>query len=164
MSISNGIAASGFGRVQHSGYTDMGRIRIPPLPKWIGLTDRSTGVVWYLSHNIASPGLDGLGYISINDQQPRPDRDWVIFGPYDGPELAGDATHPNIRLLVRGGYLGYEIFDDGASRDNGGQLLTRRGLFKETREINRPVNWVPTHTVLITGNSDELGWTTRVIK
>lgn len=157
MSISNGIAAVGFGRVTHSGYTDMGRIRIPPLPKWIGLTDRSTGTVWYLTHNITEFSSDGVGYISIIDVQPRPDRDWVIYPPNDGPELAGDATHPNTRLFVRDAILGFEVFDDGASRDSSGQVLTRRSLFKETREIYTPVSFNDIAT-------STLAWTPRVIK
>lgn len=153
---------SGFGRFSPSGFTDMGRIRIPPLPKYIGFTDRDNGTIWYLQHTLTSPGVDGNGYISISDVQPGPDKDWVIYGPYDGPVIAGlRGQFPNIRLFVRGGYLGMEFFSDGVGEDNSGQILTRRGLAPETREINRPANWQAEHVVRISGGSDELGWTPR---
>jgi hypothetical protein len=150
-----------FGRVTWSGYTDMGRIRIPPLPKYIALTDRADGVtVWYLQHNITSPPnptLDGLGFISISNIQPRPDRDWVIFGPNDGPIYPGNATRPNIRLLVRGGNLGYEVMVEANAIDNGGRILTRRGVANETREIYRPTAWFSDH-------EGTLAWTPITIR
>ena len=130
--------AGNFGRVTWSGYTDMGKIRIPPLPKWIAITDRQDGTVWYLEF-VSSQ--DGLGYVGINTTTPRPDRDWVIFGPNDGPIITGDDTHPSLRLLVRGGVLGYEIntLDQGLSND--GRILARQGVSKNLGELYRPVSW-----------------------
>lgn len=126
-----------FGRVTWSGYTDLGRIRIPPLPKWIALTDRADGTVWYLEFKTTQ---DGLGYIGINTQQPRPDRDWVIFGPYDGPVITGDDTHPDLRLLVRGGDLGYEI-DHDQGHANDARIMARQGVSSNLGEIYRPTSW-----------------------
>lgn len=130
-------SSGNFGRTSFSGYTDMGRIRIPPLPKWIAMTDRTTGTVWYLEFRSSG---DGLGYVGITDQQPRPDRDWVIFGPNDGPVIAGDDTHPTLRLLVDNGGLGYEIaFDLGIEND--GRILARQGVSSSLGEIYRPASW-----------------------
>src|SRR5262245_52254782 len=89
------------------GYLDMGRIQIPPLPQNIILTDRADGTQWLLSHSDRTePSSDGEGHIAIISNFHLTDSDYVIYGAYDEPVLKED---PRVRLIVRGGRLGYDI-------------------------------------------------------
>jgi len=74
-------------------------------PVLIGLTDRDDGTVWYLS----TETVDDEIYISIDTERPfsNPTKH-VIYEAHAGPIVNG--LRP-LRLLVRGGYLGFEIVD-----------------------------------------------------
>lgn len=87
-----------------NGYLDMGRITIPPLPVHIILTDRDDGTLWHLSYTLTPPAVDGYGYITLNSDIPT-DPMRRIFDAYDGPVLADS---PQVKLMVRGGNLGYD--------------------------------------------------------
>lgn len=141
------------------GYTDLGPIRIPVLPQYMALTDRADGTVWYLQHTLTPPASDGYGYISISDQQPA-GRDVVVYAAYEGPIVG---TNPNLRLLIRGGRLGYEVFVEEPNPNNvqgaNQPVLTRRGGVEETRQIYKPSWWTPNHIKSLTAMTDELVWT-----
>ena len=118
------------------------------LPQVTVMIDRADGTLWALQHTLDPPTADGLGYVSISDVLPTwPDK--LIYAAFDGPILSND---PRVRLLVRGGMLGYEIetlpgyFTD---RDQA-RVTTRRGWANESREIILPVGWRP---------GDTLAWT-----
>lgn len=143
-------------RRQVQGYTDLGRIRIPPLPPYIIMTDRDTGTLWLLSWNLTTASQDGKGYVSITDVIPStPDK--LVYGPYDGPyvqEQNAAQGSPVIRLLIRGSRLGYEMVSTQslASIDNQ-PVLTRQGLVFSFREIIVPATWKQ--------EKDTLGWRYR---
>lgn len=145
------MATRDFGKWKMGEQDETNRVKIPPLPKYIALTDRADGKVWYLSHSLTVPYPDGLGLISLNDQQPFSIIDWVIYGPYDGPVIPSDGVQPSCRLLVRGGLLGYEPIADVVSS---GPVFTRRGNAQETRLIYRPLSFI---TILT------LAWTPEVV-
>lgn len=128
----------------------MGRIRIPPLPQYMVLIDRDDDTRWMLTHTLTPATSDGFGYFSITTPVPRNVYDYMTFGKYDGPILS---TQPTVKLLVRGGYLGYEqetLPISITDRDNP-RILSRRGVARESREIYIPNSWV--HT------PDRLAWT-----
>jgi len=94
------------------GWTDLGRVRIPPLPVGVVLTDRSSGTEYLLSHTSG-------GAVDLVTPVPSAWRGRVQ-GPYDGP-VVQSAAGP-LRLYVEGGVLGYELGPEGA---NQGRVLTR---------------------------------------
>jgi hypothetical protein len=123
---------------------DLGPFR-GKLPQATVLTDRADGKLWHLSHSNTPhlipdpnhPGQfidDGFGYITISDVIPTtPDK--IVYGPNDGPVLAGN---PRLRLFVRGGYLGVEELETlprPTTDQDQARILTRRGVNKETKEL-----------------------------
>lgn len=135
----------------------MGSIQIPPLPPQIIMTDRDTGTLWLLSHTTTPPAADGWGFISINDTYDTRN-DVVVYSAYEGPVvLAGDPPDTTIRLLIRGGLLGYETepFIRGIGERNQAGHYTRKGSASETRKITIPHSWAKT--------PDVLGWTPDVM-
>lgn len=126
-------------------------MRLPLLPQQIIMTDRGDGSLWLLSHNTTdSPPSDGFGRISINSTFSTGFGDYEIFGPYDGPLVAG--PRDDFLLLIRDGRLGYEVRPDGfaLAQDHNLRVLTRKGTVRESREINVPSTW--------TAETDVLGW------
>lgn len=129
-------------RVQ--GYTDLGRIRIPPLPQYTIMTDRADGTKWLLQWNTTHFSIDGNGYISITTVLPStPDK--LIYGPYEGPfvqEQNAAQGNPVLRLLIRGGRLGYEsLQDQGVQSIDNPRVLTRRVGSNTLREVVVPLVW-----------------------
>lgn len=138
------------------GYWDMGGIKIPPIPKPIILTDRADGTLWWLSFSTASPGPDGLGYVSLNSQIPT-DPNRIIYDVNEGPIVG---SNPRIRLIVRGGYLGYELFPAQRGITAGSQervLAQKTGVQREYREIILPTGWTDQDRGFV--SITELGWT-----
>lgn len=144
------------------GYTDMGPIQIPGLPMTMGLTDRGTGTVYYLTHTTSEPGPDGDGFISLSTSPPSGPT--VVYGAYEGPIFD---TNPTLRLLVRDTRIGYEIVTyeglRGQEKDYQQGLLTRYANRKETRKIVKPVGWVADTLLPVTVQSNEIGWAVEVI-
>lgn len=124
-----------------AGYTDFGSIRIPPLPQRIYMTDRGDGTLWELTHNLTDYSSDGLGYISISDVISPRNKDYTLYGPEEGPILPGDPQ--DLVLLIRDGYLGYELVLPPVWRGAREQarILTRKGVTRITREIITPLSW-----------------------
>lgn len=145
------------------GYTDLGSMQIPALPQYIAMADRDDGTIWYLQHTLTPPASDGYGYVSISDQAPA-GRDVVTYAAYEGPVLG---TNPNLRLLIRGGRLGYEIYVEEPNpnnvQENDPPVLTRRGVANETRQIYKPSWWTPVHIKSLAAMTDELAWTVLAI-
>lgn len=121
------------------GYTDMGRIRIPPLPRGIVFTDRDDGTLWLLGHTTDPAGPDGYGYVTLNDTFSARENARV-YDAYDGPLLG---KNPLIRLLVRGGQLGYEMVDMGVGTHDIDQarVLSRNGNRGDFSDIIVPTSW-----------------------
>ena len=111
----------------------MGPVRVPPLPQYIVLTDRATGVQYTLIHD-STGTLIGI----TDDVTTKPDR--ITFGPSDGPWLPGD---PTIRIIVRNAQLGYETvaLPTGVADYDQARVLTRRALERKTLEIAIPTGW-----------------------
>lgn len=87
------------------GYFDMGPVQLPPLPPIFGMTDRTTGVVWYLTYNKAT---NHFQLISPNPfPQGRPAK---VYPPFDGPWIGGFGW----RLGVNNSHL---VFDNIVTPD-----------------------------------------------
>lgn len=131
-------------RKTYHGYTNMGRVRVPPLPVHIIMTDRDDGTEWVLIHT-------SDGEIGVNDEALGNHKDFQRFGPYDGPYLP---RVPQIRLFVRGGRLGYEYetLPPWLSDRDQRRVMTRRGTAAEAFEVIVPVEDEPWQQ-----EGDELG-------
>ena len=106
-------------RVQ--GFTDLGGIRIPPLAVTIVFTDRGTGTLYALIHDVTG------NFIGIDDETAQVTRpDAVVFGAFAGPLLSKEK--PILRLLVRDGVLGFEevVLPTGVSDLDQARVLSRR--------------------------------------
>lgn len=117
-----------------SGYTDMGPIRIPPLPANTILTDRGDGTLWQLTH-------DSTGqYLGIESAWPSRYKDLIVYSPYNGPRLGEEGR---IQIFVRNGNLGFEFaeYPQGITDMDNPRLLTRRGVEHIILEIVLPTNW-----------------------
>lgn len=126
------------------GFTDMGPIRVPYLPLYIVMEDRDDGTLWALSH-----GADGEHW-AINDElPPAGGTDFKQYGPFDGPYIAGNSK---IRLLIRGGRLGYEYNHDVEPRtgQSSGMVASRRYVQPLVNQIIVPSTW--------SEYGDVLGW------
>lgn len=139
------------------GYTDMGQIVIPPQPTYIIMTDREDGTLWHLTHNTTVFSTDGNGYISITDSIPTtPDK--FVYGPYDGPyvqERNNLQEHTIVRLLIRNGFLGYEMFEQVPVQSIDTKSVITRRTANIHRQILRPTFWIK--------RGDTLSWTTETI-
>lgn len=119
------------------------RPQIPPFPMYFVLTDRADGTKWVLrwSTNGANPPADGLGWVSISNQLPTDfEGGFVVYGPRDGPRLA---NKPEMQLLVRGGYLGYEMatLPNPTTDMDQPRILARNGLIFSFRKIILGTAW-----------------------
>ena len=117
------------------GFTDIGAIRIPPLPQTIVLTDRATGTKYGLIH-------DSTGnFIGLDDAASVVTGEVVIYGAHDGPILS---LRPTVRLLVRNGHLGYEDLPlpTGVTDRDNAPPLSRRGNESKLFEIKAGTGWV----------------------
>lgn len=63
------------------GYSDLGPVQIPPLPQIVGMTDRTTGKVWYLCFDPAV----GDRVCLVDTLPPGMVFRAKVYGPYDGP-------------------------------------------------------------------------------
>lgn len=90
-------------RAQRGGYTDLGRIQIPPLSPAIVLTDRTDGSLWLLSFN--NSGTDQL---SINsDFSAIQRKEGVrIYEASTGPAMDEDGE---FTIFVRSGRIGIDF-------------------------------------------------------
>lgn len=124
------------------GYTNLGRLRVAPLPQFIVMVDRGDGTEWVLSHAMH----EGLIHVSIDSEgleRPAPledRRDFHYYGPYDGPYIG---SNPRVRLLIRDGYLGYDYpeLPSGVSDRDQQLVTTRKGVQKRSHEIVVPTTW-----------------------
>jgi hypothetical protein len=109
------------------GYTDIGRIQIPPNPKYLILTDRTTGKLWWVTFNAPSGTGDGFGYVALNDKfpcnsnidgasngprtipLPKVYNNCVIYDAYDEPVLGMADSQTIVRLIVDNGFLGASV-------------------------------------------------------
>lgn len=89
-------------RRQKSGYSDLGRIQIPPMAQAIVLTDRADGTLWLVSFNTSAPE-----HLSISsDYSTIQHREGVrLYAADDGPKMDEDGE---FTLMVRGGRLGFD--------------------------------------------------------
>lgn len=113
------------------GYTNLGPVRIPPLPPFIFMTDREDGTIWQLSHDTDDD------HVGIDDSGIGTKVHYELYGPYDGPWIYAD---PPIRMLIRDGRLGYDIPDatDLAVKYSNGAIMTREGNTAASFEIKLP--------------------------
>lgn len=116
--------------------------RIPPLPARIIMTDRADGTLWFLTYSLALPSIDGYGYIAITDQLPtEAPGDFHTYGPWDGPVIRSE---PVIKLLIRGGYLGYEEENPAPweGERSHARVFARVGVRRSLREIIKPSSFL----------------------
>lgn len=85
-----------------SGYTDLGRIQIPPRPQAIVLTDRGDGSKWLISFNTTAP--ERLSIVSDYDTIQRIEG-IRIYEANDGPKMDEDGEYT---LIIRNGRLGFD--------------------------------------------------------
>ena len=118
------------------GFTDLGSIRIPPIAATLVLTDRATGTEYALIHDSAGD------FIGLDDAASRVDvASAVVFSAFQGPILSAD---PTVRLLVRNGFLGYEVtaLATSVADLDGSRVLSRRGNQSTILEIRQASGWV----------------------
>lgn len=85
------------------GYANLGPTQVPPDAIYVGMTDRSTGAVWYLAFDPCNGGricLVGESYLSVTKVLVT-----RVYGPYDGPFIMNEG----LRLGVRDGHLVFDI-------------------------------------------------------
>lgn len=121
-------------------------IRIPPIPRGMVLTDRDDGTLWQLKQNTTEDSPDGAGHVSITDVY-AVNQDHRVYAAYDGPLLG---EHGTIRLLIRGGRIGYEMvsWGPGTSDISQSPVYTRNGFRGDFSEIIVPLSWVRFDDVL----------------
>lgn len=86
------------------GYWEMGTVKIPPLPHYIIMTDRSTGTQCLLSHTLS--GSAPTTVLMSTTLPSTPDKH--AYGPYEGPYIANGTR----RLYVSSGTLFSEAVTD----------------------------------------------------
>ncbi len=106
------------------GLWNLGRPDYPPLPMWILMTDRVTGVVYVLRHT-GDPGSLTLDLSATN----LPTLNIALYGPLDGPWLNGV-----VRLFVSDGTLSSEIVYPRPGNWNP-RVFARRGVQRLLLEI-----------------------------
>lgn len=87
----------------------MGRVRVPPMPNRLALTDRLTGEVLVLSND------DALDVAVLDDIDPR-QMDVQIYGPFEGPYFG------QWRIYLYDGDIFAEHVDE---KHNNAHILTR---------------------------------------
>lgn len=100
------------------GMMDWGRVRLP-LPRYIVMTDRTTGAQRVLSHNAAADTVD---LIALNTAAHS---DRVEFDAYEGPRAESNS---NYRLVLDNGALSFEYapLPVGIGSISQPRILTRR--------------------------------------
>lgn len=100
-----------------------GFYRIPrPLPPAFTMEDRDDGTIWLLTHR-----REDERWAITDDPIPGNLRGFVShYAAFLGPVVG---ENPTVRLLIRGGRMGYEVDPlEGAVRDRDqAQVTTRRG-------------------------------------
>jgi hypothetical protein len=123
-------------RKQRNGYSNFGAIAIPALPQPIILTDRGDGTLWLLSWTTTPSAVDGNGYIMINsDYGTISRRDGVTtYAAYEEPVFGQNGEY---RLLIRDGYLGFEIddFPVGQIDQENMPIFARRQASRDLRQL-----------------------------
>lgn len=142
-----------------SGYWDLGPILIPPQPAIIGLTDRDTGDIWYLTQDAAFTRVavdDVLTDVLAGTQF----KDVFVYGPNDGPwvwpENTVAAVTGPIKLLVRSGRLGFEfpaVAQDQGDLPNQAKVYTRLLVNQQHWRIIEDSNFVNTGHIGFTDQS-----------
>lgn len=132
------------------------QVRSPPVPPYIILTDRADGTLWLLSHDVTGEHVaisDGVNLLDLSD--------YVVYPANSGPVVPDTPSNPiaqkseHKRLLVRGGYLGYENVPDATEQ---GRVMTRRGLSLILRRIFVPDTWRAFDSGNPTHDDDTLGY------
>jgi hypothetical protein len=94
----------------------LGPTQIPPLPSWIGMTDRVTGVTWWL---ILAPDF---GHLSLTTQTPvGPQR---VFGPWDGPFIG----QFGFRIGVSNGHLNFDAFPEQGAGPFAASMVNKQNI------------------------------------
>jgi len=122
----------------------LGNVELLARPQIIVMVDRADGTEWQLTHRQSDNR-----WALRDDPVPHGLRGQVRrFEAFDGPRLG---AHPEVRLLIRDGRLGYEIAPLGQGvRDlDTHRVCTRRGLAAYSLEVI-PAGW--------SGARDTLGW------
>jgi hypothetical protein len=134
--------------------------RIPPLPPRVLMTDRDDGTLWLLSFTITPPAADGFGYVTIRSDADLPSTKEVsgkVYAAYEGPYLPGT---PLTRLLIRGGYLGYELVERPPwLRDQDNPPIYAR----DARSIGRSSRLIVQPTGFPDNDDAVLGWSPETI-
>lgn len=86
----------------------MGRVRVPPAPPALILTDRADGKLWLIAFSVEGlPTVDGFGRITITDVLPNCRwRNCLVYKAGQEPYIG---TNPYYRIFVRDGHLGLDI-------------------------------------------------------
>lgn len=150
-------------RRQWYGFTDMGRIQIAPVPRYIVLTDRADSVsLWWLSINTTEFSADNLGYISIVSGLPPASKAYTgnieTFAAYEEPYFKGIDNGALTRLIVRNGFLGVDVVAPTipVRAENNLRLIATQlntGFNQPLRELILSTSppgfysWVPVNTV-----------------
>lgn len=121
-----------------AGFTYLGPPQIPPEASWVGMTDRDTGVIWYLCFDpcyagrIALVSADEIPFTKLIVTR--------VYAPYDGPYIINEG----LRLGVRNGHL---LFDtqvgSGAAPPWAFDLSGSHNLWLQLypRSLDNPNTW-----------------------
>ena len=100
-----GAASPYYPFFNYYGYTDLGPVAVPPQPPICAMTDRTTGVVWFLGFDPAngnrltiSTTADTLPFSKL--------RSYRVFGAWDGPFIESYG----LRMGVDNGRVVFEPF------------------------------------------------------
>lgn len=116
----------------------MGRPRVPPLPQYVVMVDRATGIEYLLTHTGTSPTLT----VALSPTLPSTP-DVTTYSEYGGPFLAG-----RVRLFVSGGVLSSEVMPLNEPAIWGARVLTRRGVERNMLEITASDEGVLSYTLV----------------
>jgi hypothetical protein len=131
----------------------MGPIQIPPVPRFIILTDRADGTLWWLTYNLTPPAADGFGYISITTASPQSSQESITYAAFNEPYIPMDSGFA--RLIVRSGFLGVDASSPGQgitdietlqiyARKGGLNIPMRRLILSSTTDKKGALySWVP---------------------
>lgn len=112
---------------------NVGQVVIPSFPPGAILTDRDDGVQWTLIHD-STVAFCGIRNSTVNDL-----KKYRIYSANHGPVFP---TEPKIRLLVRGGILGYEVEEDDRPKLARNRVFTSRNNARNSAEIREPIDTV----------------------